>query len=119
MNSEELKKLHNNNHILVNEKEYNGALITIANAVNAPFSFKIYSKDTQCKQLKLKSKGKNMFKETKIPFVGNAIELSDYKKANLIIGDKYYISDYIEYNSLTNEILRYKVIDEEVLNYNF
>lgn len=118
MNNEELKKLHSNNHIHVNEKEYNGALITIANAVNAPFSFKIYSKNTQCKQMKLKSEGKNISKETKIPFVGNAIELSDYKKANLIIGDKYYIADYIDYDSQTNEILRYTVIDEELLDYN-
>jgi hypothetical protein len=118
MNNEELKVLHSNNRIHVIEKEYNGALITVANAVNAPISFRIYSKDIQCKQMKLKSEGLNNFNETKIPFVGNAIELSDYTKANLIIGDKYYLSDYIEYNSQTNESFRYTVIDETVLNYN-
>lgn len=118
MNNEELKVLHNENHIHVVEKEYNGALITIANAVNAPLSFRIYSRDTQCQYIKLKCSGLLTSNETKIPFVGNAIEVTDYNKANLIVEGKYYVSDYIEYNCKTNESYRHIYIDDTLINYN-
>jgi len=51
-----------------------------------------------------------------IPFVGYAVETEDAEKANLIIGDKYYVADYIEYDSARNKATRHRLVDSEKLD---
>lgn len=131
MNSEDLRILHSENHIRVIEKEYNGAKITVANAVNAPMDLKIYGMTYQniiddysseiypLSKIVLKCTNGIKVNNVKIPFVGYAVETSDSEKSNITIDGKHYIADYIEYDSKRNKAYSYKFIDETLLNPTF
>ena len=130
MNNEELKVLHSGNRIRVIEKEYNGAETVISNAVNAPMDIRIYGTTRQfadensflesklLNSFILKSTNNNKTYSTKIPFVGNAIEVTNPELSNVSYNGKNYVADYIEYNSKTNKASRYKFIDESLLEFN-
>ena len=65
--------------------------------------------------LKVESKDKSF--STNIPYIGNAIEVSDIERANIVIEEQFYYADYIHYNPNTNTAKRYKVIDENLIDY--
>lgn len=54
---------------------------------------------------------------TDIPLVGYAVETTETEKANLVIGDKYYVADYVEYDSARNKATRHRLIDSEKLDF--
>ena len=105
-----LQLLHNTNKIYFNKKEYEGTETTVIKPINSTIEFKIYGYTYQDKDLfsdivslsnlilKVESKDKSF--STNIPYIGNAIE-----------------ADYIHYNPNTNTAKRYKVIDENLIDY--
>ena len=76
------------------------------------YPHKIYTS----REMTLKCTSRNTVNSTKIPLVGNAVEVSDFANSNLTVDGKYYCADYIEYNSATDKAYRHKVIDDTLLN---
>ena len=68
------------------------------------------------KEITLKCTGGDTVNSTKIPLIGNAMEVSDIAQSNLVLDGKYYLSDYIEYNSATDKAYRHKFIDDTLFN---
>lgn len=131
MSSALLKKLHDKNQTQIIEKMYNGSQLILQNMVNAPINFRLYGMSYQIisddyvsdmyslSNVILKIEGANGEKNfTKVPFVGNAIEVTDKEKANLFFDGRYYIADYIEYNSYFDTAYRYKFINTALINNN-
>ena len=76
------------------------------------YPHKIYTS----REMALKCTGGDTVNSTKIPLMGNAMEVSDIAQSNLVLDGKYYLSDYIEYNSATDKAYRHKVIDDTLFN---
>ena len=68
------------------------------------------------REMTLKCTGGVTVNSTKIPLIGNAMEVSDIAQSNLVLDGKYYLSDYIEYNSAADKTYRHKFIDDKLLN---
>ena len=83
----------------------------VPNSPSKKYPSAIYSS----KEMLLKSVGIKTL-STKIPIVGNAMEVTDFAKSNLTVDGKYYLADYIEYNSATNKAYRHKFIDETLFD---
>ena len=80
---------------------------------SADYSHKIYP----AKNIVVKCVGAEKENSAKIPDLGYAIEVSDVAQSNITVDGKYYIADYIEYDSKTDTAKRYKYIDESLLDY--
>lgn len=79
---------------------------------SADYPHKIYTS----REMTLKCTGGDTVNSTKIPLMGNAMEVSDIAQSNLVLDGKYYLSDYIEYNSATDKAYRHKFIDDTLFN---
>ena len=76
------------------------------------YPHKIYTS----REMTLKCTSGDTVNSTKIPLMGNAMEVSDIAQSNLVLDGKYYLSDYIEYNSATDKAYRHKFIDDTLFN---
>ena len=129
MINDNLRVIHSKNRIQVTEKEYNGTQIVISNAVNAPMDFKIYGASylklvngyplgiSPLSEIAVKCTNGNKTESTRIPLVGNSIEVSNFVNSNLTFNEKYYVADYILYDSKKDKLYRYKFINENLIDY--
>lgn len=79
---------------------------------SADYPHKIYTS----REMTLKCTGGDTVNSTKIPLMGNAMEVSDIAQSNLVLDGKYYLSDYIEYNSAADKAYRHKFIDDTLFD---
>lgn len=75
------------------------------------FPHYIYS----AREMRIKSVGAKTV-STKMQIIGNAMEVTDFTKSNLVLGGRFFVADYIEYISATNKAYRYKFIDDTLLD---